>query len=112
MLNILTADKIYLYPGYTDMRLGIFGLIKMIFNPEKDSAYVFCNKNKTVIKVLFYNKTSATLCQKRLFKGSFVWPKVNDKTLIDESILEYLLDSADVINQVELSGKEINFGFF
>jgi len=38
--------KFFLYPWTTDIRLGIFGLIRKVASPEKDCAYVFCSKDR------------------------------------------------------------------
>ena len=54
MIDLRSAKAIYLYPGDTDMRLGIFGLIRKIKNPVRDSAYVFCGKKRMTLKILFY----------------------------------------------------------
>ncbi len=49
MIDFRSAKAIYLYPGDTDMRLGIFGLIRKIKDPVRDSAYVFCGKKRMTL---------------------------------------------------------------
>lgn len=69
-----------------DMRRGIEGLsqhIQMLLDksPCDGSAYLFCNRNKTRLKMLVWDGTGVWLCQRRLHKGAFVWPRAEMPTL-------------------------------
>lgn len=112
MIDLKSAKAIYLYPGITDMRLGIFGLIRKVKDPVRDCAYVFCGKNRMTLKVLFYQGTSVWLCQKRLFRGKFTWPDSGDVTDIDADMLRFLITGADKINSIELNGKEVEYALY
>lgn len=46
MFKVTERDTVYLYPGVTDFRLGIYGLRKLIRTSAKEGAiYIFANKN-------------------------------------------------------------------
>lgn len=57
MLDFDFGTKVYLACGTTDLRKGFEGL-KLIINlnfqldPYSKSMFVFCNRNRTVIKIL------------------------------------------------------------
>lgn len=112
MCDILKAKKIFIYPGYTSMSYGINGLIRKIVHPEVNCAYVFCNKAKDNLKILLFQDNYAWLCQKRIFRGKFIWPNEGDKTMVDDTILQYLVDGIDTINRIELKNEEIEYTFF
>lgn len=112
MIDLRSAKAIYLYPGDTDMRLGIFGLIRKIKDPVRDSAYVFCGKKRMTLKILFYQGSTIWLCQKRLFRGKFTWPSNGEVTSIDEEMLRFLVNGTDKINSIELEGKEIKYSLY
>lgn len=70
-----------------DMRRGIDGLSAHIQNklgksPCDGCAYAFCNRSRTRLKMLIWDGTGVWLCQRRLHRGSFVWPRMGDKHLI------------------------------
>ena len=106
------AKRVLLYPGVTDMRLGIFGLIRKITNPENGCCYVFCGKNRRTVKILCYEGTSVWLCQKRVFRGKFTWPETGKPTDIDVAMLRFLLTGIDRLNSIELDGKIPNYSMF
>jgi transposase len=54
--------KVFLYLGKTDMRKAVNGLSlmvkeKMRENPLSENLFVFCSKNKTRLKILYWDKT-------------------------------------------------------
>ena len=99
--------KVYLYSGWTDMRLGIFGLIKLIDKPEIGGVYAFCGKNRRTVKILEYHGTYAWLHTKKIFKGKLNWPDGENVASLDLRSLKLLIDSIDIINKVELKGDKI-----
>ena len=95
---ISDSGSIHLVLGYTDMRKSIDTLsirlsrIKGI-NIFDGSRFVFCNKRKTIIKVLYYDRNGFCLFQKRLDKIHFDWPKDMEATKsIKERELRWLID--------------------
>lgn len=62
-----------------DMRQGIDGLSQRVqdhlgHSPCDGSAYAFCNKRGTRIKLLVWDGTGVWLAQRRLHRGRVVWP--------------------------------------
>ena len=65
------------------MTLGIDGLSMLVQQalghaPCSGSAFVFRNRSGNRIKVVVWDDTGVWLCQRRLHKGRFIWPKVSD----------------------------------
>jgi len=88
MLNIGSATRIYLATGVTDMRKsfeGLYALVKsrLELDPLNGHLYVFCNRWRNRIKVLYWDGSGLWVCAKRLEKGRFAWPQgvENQKTL-------------------------------
>ncbi|MCP4988763.1 MAG: IS66 family insertion sequence element accessory protein TnpB [Colwellia sp.] len=71
----------------------------MQLSPLNGSVYVFCNKNKDKLKVLYWDKTGFALWYKRLEKDKFKWPKkLNEQSLnLTEQQLHWLFDGFDVL---------------
>lgn len=90
--------KVYLAPGYTDMRKAINGLSIMVqgileLDPFSGHLFVFCNKSKTIIKILYWDRNGFCLWQKRLEKHKFVWQmNKRDVQAIGQKELSLLLN--------------------
>ena len=100
MLDFTDDTKVFIYSGFTDMRLGIFGLIKLIGNPVDEAIYAFCGKNRKTIKIIVCHKTYAELYIKKLFKGKMICPinnKVSESTL---RALRMIIEAPDEINKI------------
>lgn len=71
---------IYLHRDPVDFRKAINGLA-VIVSEEMNvdvygkSLFVFCNKNRSQLKVLYWDDTGFVLWQKRLEKDKFKWPR-------------------------------------
>jgi transposase len=80
MILDLETVKIYVRPGYTDLRKAVNGLSVMIQEQmEKDpfngSVYLFCNRERKLLKAVWWDRTGFWLSQKRLEKDKFPWPE-------------------------------------
>ena len=80
MLKELTADKIYIVCGHTDMRKSIDGLAAIVQQQFKldlftNSAFLFCGRRRNRLKVLLWEGDGFLLLYKRLEDGRFNWPK-------------------------------------
>jgi transposase len=69
------------------MRKAVNGLSsiiqeKMEQNPLSGSVYIFCNRERRLLKAIWWDKTGFWLCQKRLEKDKFPWP--NDEQEAEE----------------------------
>jgi transposase len=68
-----------------DMRAGIDTLSVRIQHtlgrtPCDGSAYVFRNRRSTRLKLLIWDGTGVWLCQRRLHRGHFTWPRADSPT--------------------------------
>lgn len=79
-MNInLSEVRIFVRPGYTDMRKQINGLAviaEAVMNqqPFSGNLFLFCGRNRTVLKVLYWDRNGFCLWMKRLEKEKFPWP--------------------------------------
>ena len=101
MIKIDENTKIYIMPGYTDLRLGIDGYaaivsLKFKGNPLDGSLYIFCNKNRNKIKILHFEYDGFWLYYKRLETGHIKWPKCSIISEIEKRQLIWLLDGLKV----------------
>jgi transposase len=76
------VKNIYLACGYTDCRKQIEGLSALVdlkFNLDPclpNSIFLFCNRKRTTIKVLRWDRNGFILATKKLMeKMKFQWPK-------------------------------------
>ena len=94
MLQFSPSVKIFVCLNYVDFRKGIDGLAAVcrhqIFqNPLNGGVFVFRNKRRTTLKLLFYDGQGFWLCTKRLSQGSFKWWSQNPE--IDPRELQTLI---------------------
>jgi transposase len=72
--------RIWLAVAPVDMRRGIDGLSSIVqqalgHSPCAGSAFVFHNRPGNRLKLLLWDGNGVWLCQRRLHKGKFIWPK-------------------------------------
>lgn len=106
MINLSSsALKIRLILQPVDMRKSFDGLTGVLreYNIEKLNAqflYVFSNKRRNRIKLLYFDRTGIYVVAKRLEKGTFSWPptgKANEKVFpLAPEALQLLLDGVDL----------------
>lgn len=75
--------QIWLAVMPVDMRRGIDGLSVIVQQalgqaPCSGSAFVFRNKAGNRLRLLVWDGNGVWLCHRRLHRGGFVWPKVDD----------------------------------
>jgi transposase len=93
---------------FVDFRKAINGLAALVEDELNRDAYtgvlfVFCNKAKDKLKILYWDKTGFALWQKRLEK-KFKWPShINDTEFsLTAEQLSGLLSGYDVLGHQEL----------
>jgi transposase len=93
--------KIFIRPGYTDLRKAVNGLTALVQehmngDPFNGSVYLFCNRDRKLLKAVWWDKTGFWLSQKRLEKDKFPWPE--NKAEVEElnaDELRILLEGID-----------------
>jgi transposase len=75
----LEDARVFVRPGATDMRKHINGLAAiaestMLQSPFTGNLFLFSNRQKTVLKVIYWDKNGFCLWLKRLEKDRFPWP--------------------------------------
>ena len=78
MLNLSVATRVYAVHGATDMRKSHNGLYAIVKNhlgqdPASGHLYLFCNRRRDRLKVLFWDGSGLWVCAKRLEQGTFKW---------------------------------------
>jgi transposase len=95
------SGKVYLATGSTDMRKAINGLSILVeqameLNPFTGDLFVFCNRKRTIIKILYWDHNGFCLWHKRLEKHRFRWPQTRqDIIAIGAQQLTWLLAGLD-----------------
>lgn len=96
--------KIYVKPGYTDMRkqinaLSVYVEEELKCNPLSGDLFIFCGKTRRRLKILYWDRNGFCMWQKRLEQDRFPWPlHGEDVKEITESDLSMLLDGIDFWN--------------
>lgn len=80
MIPIGPATRIYLAAGASDLRKGYEGLSDQVRHrfqedPLSGHLFVFANRPRTRIKILYWDGSGLWVCAKRLEKGCFDWPQ-------------------------------------
>lgn len=111
MLGIGAATRIYLAVGATDMRKsfeGLSGLIreKLKEDPLSGHLFLFCNKPRNRLKVVFWDGHGLWVCAKRLDQGRFSWPALGDENTSDSSVRIKQEELAMLIGGIEMTRTE------
>lgn len=102
MFRPISGIKVYLALGNTDMRKSINGLGIIVENhfaldPFTGHLFVFCNRRRNIMKILYWDRNGFCLWQKRLEKDRFQWPETSGGTMmIDERELMWLMEGLDL----------------
>ena len=98
-MNALHDAPVYLARGSTDLRKSIDGLAAIVSltferNVCDGSLFVFCNRRRDKLKILFWDHNGFWLYYRRLERGTFRWPGVGDgpAMAVSRRQLQWLLD--------------------
>jgi len=101
MILDLSKVRIFIRPGYTDLRKavnGLTGIIERQMNGEvfSGNVYLFCNRERKLLKAVYWDKSGFWLCQKRLEKEKFPWPfTIEEAKELNSEELKMLLAGID-----------------
>ena len=102
MFSDLSRLRIFIKPGATDMRKQQAGLSAVVQNlmsgnPFDGSLFLFCNRRRNVVKILYWENNGFCLWQKRLERDTFPWPRTAGHSReITEQHLRLLLQGIDI----------------
>lgn len=96
-------SEVYLCLAPVDFRKAISGLTVMVeqslgLNPFASALYVFINRQRDKIKILYWHRNGFCLWQKRLEAEKFAWPMDAGQSTQALSLqqLEWLLEGFDL----------------
>ncbi len=102
MIFLPAHMRVFLAPGSTDMRKAIDSLSILVeaglrLDPFSGHLFVFCNRGRTILKILYWDRNGFCLWQKRLEKHRFDWPQNRDEVMeIGARELSFILEGLDI----------------
>lgn len=104
MLTFPPSVRIRLATGATDMRKQFDGLAAIASHVMKEDVmsghvFVFCNRRRDRVKLLFWDRSGYWLLAKRLEEGTFAWPATSDAPSIEATVRELMC----MLEGIELS---------
>jgi transposase len=98
MLTGALPNRVYLALGSTDMRKSIdclAAIVTLQFRLDlfSDSLFVFCNRSRDKLKILYWDTNGFWLYYRRLERGRFRWPEAGESgpIAISRRQLDWLL---------------------
>lgn len=105
MLSFAGSLRVFVAIDPCDMRKGFDGLHALVTERLQESAtsgalFVFTNRRRNRLKILFWDRSGLWVCTKRLEKGTFSWPEPDPSTPAKLSLtpeaLAMLTDGVDL----------------
>ncbi len=97
--------EVYLCQDIVDFRKGINGLTILVeetlcLDPFSEQLFIFCNRKRNMIRILYWERNGFCLWQKRLEKEKFKWPRKSDSEIITLTgqQINWLLDGYNIMN--------------
>ena len=83
MILDLSKTRIFIRPGSTDLRKavnGLSGIVEQQMEGEVFSGnlYMFCNRQRKLLKAVWWDRNGFWLSQKRLEKDKYPWPATSE----------------------------------
>lgn len=105
MLSFSGSLKVFVAIEPCDLRKGFNGLYATVRerlqeDPKSGALFVFANRRRTRLKILYWDGTGLWLLIKRLEEGTFAWPKDLEpgktKLALTPQALAMLTDGVDL----------------
>jgi transposase len=97
------VSAVYLHREPVDFRKAIDGLSliveqEMSLDVFSGAAFIFCNRARNKLKLVYWDRSGFALWYKRLEKAKFHWPRrwPDDVISLTETQLHWLLDGYDI----------------
>ena len=97
-----SPTQVFIVINPVDMRKSINGLSSLVagefsMNPLTDGLFVFSNRSRKIIKILYWHYNGFCIWQKRLEKGKFCWPENREEVYqISSRKLTWLVEGLDI----------------
>ena len=94
---MIRPEQVFLVVEPVDMRWGMERLSCHVQHymgqpPNQGSAWAFTNRARTRLKLLVWDGTGVWLCQRRLHRGCFHWPRRGDSVCrLDGKVWQWLI---------------------
>jgi transposase len=115
MRMFIDPSDIYLHLDAVDFRKSINGLVVVVeqqleLSPLSDAMFIFSNKKRDMLKILYWDKTGFALLYKRLEKQRLKWPKDDQlsRLILSEQQLSWLLGGYDIIGHIPLKYQAVS----
>ena len=101
MIIVSEEASCYVYSEPVDMRKSIDGLSYLVCdltdrNPQDGSVYIFHNRQRDKVKLLYWDKNGFVMHYKRMEKGRFKFSKTRDEVIsLNTQQLSWLLAGLD-----------------
>lgn len=103
MLTLPSSVRVFIATQPVDMR-GSFDALagqvrRLALDPQDGHLYVFTNAKRTLMKVLFFDRSGWCILAKRLEQGSFAIPEVAPgvtRVRVDPAVLGLILEGVDL----------------
>jgi transposase len=112
MKSIYDFEKLFVHREPVDMRKSINGLSVIVqeemgLDLKSSAIFIFCNRRRTHMKILYFDRSGFCLWLKRLEGEKFPWPKHIEKNVlsISKEDMEFLLEGINVWTRF----KEVHF---
>lgn len=110
MLSLDAHTRVYIAADPLDFRKQIDGLALAVqetleLDPFSAHLFVFTNRTRDKLKLLYWHHNGYVLLYKRLEKGRFQWPAMGDDhhLCVSTRELQWLLDGRDLLNYPALT---------
>jgi len=111
MLMFQKLPCVYLHRAPVDFRKSINVLAAIVeqqlsLQATDGSVFVFCNKSRDKLKILYWDSTGFALWYKRLEQAKFKWPTQSKDACmsLSEQQFHWLLSGFDVLGHQHVSG--------
>lgn len=105
MLSLPPSVRVFMAVEATDMRKSFDGLANetrrlIEKDPLSGHLFVFFNRRRTLVKVLYWDRNGYCVLAKRLERGTFHLPRVNEHGAIEVEAAELAL----ILEGIDLAG--------